>query len=97
LGKSLIICINERLTASRTSCSHRGSREMAERIERYIKLEKLDMTVQRLQCLGRCSEGPVMRLIPGGEFLLGVDEESVMERLRAFAAQGTRRTTDSDL
>lgn len=87
LKKSLIVCVNERLTASRTSCALRGSREMAERIERYIQREQLDVLVQRLQCLGHCNKGPVMRLVPGGEFLLGTDEKSVMERLRAFAAQ----------
>lgn len=68
---------------------------MAERIERYIKHEKLDVVVQRLQCLGRCNDGPVLRLLPGGEFLLGVDEQTIMERLRVFAAQGARLTTES--
>jgi len=33
-----------------------------------------------------------MRLVPGGEFLLGVDEQTVMEKVRAFAAQPARRT-----
>ena len=95
MEKSLIICVNERLTASKTSCAHRGSREMAERIERNIRRERLDVMVQRLQCLGRCSDGPVLRLVPGGEFLLGIDEEELMQRVRAFAAQDTRRTTDT--
>ena len=65
---------------------------MAERIERYIQLEKLDVVVQRLQCLGHCNDGPVLRLIPGGEFLLGIDEKTILEKLRVFAAQKTRRT-----
>jgi len=67
---------------------------MAERLERYIARENLDVAVQRLQCLGHCSEGPVMRLVPGGEFLLGIDEQAIMEKLRAFAAQKTRQTID---
>ncbi len=92
MDKSLIICTHERLTTSRTSCALRGSREMAERIERYIRHEKLDVVVQRLQCLGHCNDGPVLRLIPGGEFLLGIDEQTILERLRVFAAQETRRT-----
>lgn len=95
MEKSLIICTNERLTASRTSCALRGSREMAERIERYIKHEKLDVVVQRLQCLGHCNDGPVLRLLPGGDFLLGIDEQTIMERLRVFAAQEARLTSET--
>lgn len=89
MEKSLIICVNRRMRADSMSCALHGSYALAERLERRIAEEQLGVTIQRLFCLGRCSEGPVLRLLPTGEFLLGMQEEEIMERLRAFAAQGT--------
>ena len=34
----------------------------------------LDIPVVRRECLGRCEEGPTMRIAPGGEFFTEIDE-----------------------
>lgn len=85
-----MICVNQRWAPSSVSCAQRGSSELAERLEQNIALENLEVKVLRLPCLGRCDHGPAMRLAPGGEFLLGMDEENIMEKVRAFC-----RVTDA--
>lgn len=92
MEKSLIICVNRRLTPATISCALHGSFELAERLERRIAEEQLDITIQKLFCLGRCEQGPVLKLIPGGEFLLGMEEEEIMERLRAFVTLNAPRS-----
>ncbi len=87
-----MICVNSRLTPSSISCAQRGSHELAAKLKEHILNEKLAIAVVQLPCFGRCEDGPVMRLAPGGEFLSGMDVEQIMVKVRAFAASSTRQT-----
>ena len=55
-----------------------------------LKSEGLDVTVTERECLGRCEEGPVMRIAPGGRFFTKVNQASLVEiidELRSLLAR----------
>lgn len=60
---------------------------MGERLEQLLAEQGLDIPVKRILCFGRCKEGPVMRIAPGGRFFTGVTEERLAEVV--VAAKGT--------
>ena len=83
----LIVCVNQRLGAGQASCAGSGSLELIARIEEMIQAEDLQVPVVRRECLGRCEQGPVMRIAPGGPFFTGIDRAAlthIMSELKAF-------------
>lgn len=86
MEKRLLICVNRRLTHGNPSCGQQQSVKLAQQLEELIARERLAISVERVFCLGRCNEGPVLRLAPAGEFLVGMKADELMERIRAFAA-----------
>jgi (2Fe-2S) ferredoxin len=55
-----------------------------------IATENLAIPVVRRECLGRCEEGPVMRIAPAGPFFTDIDEHTlpnIVEALRQFQEQ----------
>jgi len=49
--------------------------------------QRLEVPVIRRECLGRCEEGPVMRIAPGGPFFTEIDEPGlahIIEELKIF-------------
>ena len=86
----LVVCINRRLGAGQRSCAGSGSLALIDRIERMIEAEALDIPVVRRECLGRCEQGPSMRIAPGGPFFTEIDDSSlpfIVSELRRFAAR----------
>lgn len=86
----LIVCINERLGTGQRSCVGSGSLALIARIESMIADAGLDVPVVRRECLGRCEQGPVMRIAPGGPFFTQIDDgelERVFDGLRQFVAR----------
>ena len=85
----LVVCINRRLGAGQRSCAGSGSLDLIERIERMIDARGLAVPVVRRECLGRCEQGPAMRIAPGGPFFTEIDEaalEVIIGELEAFIA-----------
>ena len=83
----LVVCINERLGAGQPSCVGRGNLDHIARMRQMITDAELDVTVVERVCLGRCEEGPVMRIAPGGKFFTDIDTESlprVLAELESF-------------
>ena len=49
------------------------------------------MPVVRRECLGRCEQGPAMRIAPGGPFFTEIDEAglaTIIRELEKFIAAG---------
>ena len=86
----LIVCVNERLGTGQRSCVGSGSIELISQLESMIATAKLDVPVVRRECLGRCAEGPAMRIAPAGPFFTGIDEtglDNIFEQLKIFIKQ----------
>jgi len=77
----LIVCINQRLGAGQPSCAGSGSLKLIERIENLIGERGLAVPVVRRECLGRCEQGPTMRIAPGGPFFTEIDDAALAQIL----------------
>ena len=81
----LVVCVNQRLGAGQRSCAGSGSRDLIRQLESQLGELGLDVPIVERECLGRCEEGPAMRIAPGGEFFTEVEPADlavVVERLR---------------
>jgi len=86
----LIVCVNERLGTGQRSCVGSGSLDLISQLKAMIAAENLAVPIVRRECLGRCEEGPVMRIAPAGAFFTGIDEQSlqtILEELKEFKRQ----------
>ena len=86
----LIVCINRRLGTGQRSCAASGSLDLIDRLQAMIVAADLDVPVVRRECLGRCDEGPVMRIAPAGPFFTAIDEAAlagILAQLKSFVAQ----------
>jgi (2Fe-2S) ferredoxin len=87
---SLVVCINEKLGAGQRSCVGNGSIALISQLEAMIVSAKLDVPVVRRECLGRCAEGPAMRIAPAGPFFTEIDETglgNILDQLKSFIKQ----------
>ena len=85
----LIVCVNERLGTGQRSCVGSGSLDLIAQMEARIAAEKLDVPVVRRECLGRCEQGPVMRIAPAGPFFCEIEAsklDRIMVELKTFLA-----------
>lgn len=85
------LCINKRLnTDNLPSCGGRGSRGLADALERMILEERIPATVTRGPCMNNCLHGPTIK-VQGSEFLslegdIGAAQiERIMSVIRAEA------------
>ena len=86
----IVVCINERLSAGQRSCVGSGSLDYIRELRGMIAAEGLEVTVVERECLGKCEQGPVMRIAPGGRFFTEVNESSlplIITELKAFMRQ----------
>jgi len=87
--KKVVVCVNYRANPQQPSCAARGGERIADLIERGIAAENIGIMLERFKCLGRCDEGPNLRMAPGGEFCSGVRPEDVpalLEKIRDFVS-----------
>lgn len=68
VGK-IIICNNRRHNPNSPSCAARGSLELAETIRQYVAMHELPLELAFFKCLGRCADGPNLKLEPAGPFV----------------------------
>lgn len=87
------VCINKRLNTDKLpSCGGRGSRGVADLLERLILAERLPASVTRGPCMNNCLHGPTIK-IQGAEFIslegdAGAPQiERIMAAIRAEAAR----------
>ena len=70
----VMVCINERFSRH-LSCAQGGGVSLADSLEEEFVAQGLEVPVERIFCFGRCHEGPVMRIAPGGAFFTGMTQE----------------------
>jgi len=85
------ICINKRLNTDRLpSCGGRGSRGLADALERLIVAERIPASVTRGPCMNNCLNGPNLKIQGADYFNLQGDLsdgaiENIMVAVRAEA------------
>ena len=75
--KYVMVCVNRRSCADRTSCAALGSINLADALGRIITARKIDVKFERSICMAQCQKGPTVRLAPGGRFILRATIENV--------------------
>ncbi|MSQ87510.1 MAG: (2Fe-2S) ferredoxin domain-containing protein [Alphaproteobacteria bacterium] len=96
------VCINRRLnTDNLPNCAGRGSRELADRLEKQIATEGLPTKVLRGPCMNNCAIGPNIKIQAGEMLNLNRDVsderfEAVMASIRAEVAKRKAATTAVD-
>lgn len=86
----LVVCINERLSSGQRSCVGSGNLGYIRDIRTLIETEGLNVAVIERECLGKCEQGPVMRIAPGGRFFTEVDNTIlpiIIDELKSFLAK----------
>ena len=64
--RKILVCVNRRDNPDQPSCGARGGEAIACALEQALQERGLAIPVQRFNCLGRCDEGPNLRLVPAG-------------------------------
>lgn len=94
---TLLICVNRRFKGGEPSCAARGSVAIANAIEKGVRERRIDITVERIICLGQCTQGPTLKLSPGGAFMLGTTAAMVpgiLDRLEQACGVKDARADD---
>ncbi len=88
------VCINKRLNTDKLpSCGGRGSRGLADALERQIMEERLPASITRGPCMNNCLHGPTIK-IQGGDFISlegEVDAAAIARVMSAIRAEAERR------
>ena len=91
----LVVCINERFGNEQRSCVGSNNLEYIAMIRSMIEAEALAIPIIERVCFGKCEQGPVMRIAPGGRFFTEINEASLRDiigELKALAANPDRRS-----
>ena len=91
------VCINKRMNTDRLpSCAGRGSRGLADLLERMILEERIPASVTRGPCMNNCMNGPNLK-VQGGDFFSLEDkitDENIARIMDAVRAEAVRRAVD---
>jgi len=93
LNVRLIVCINERLGIGHRSCVGSGNLDYIREIRAMIDSAGLNVPIIERECLGKCEQGPVMRVAPGGKFFTEIDSSTlpaIVEELKSFLAYSVK-------
>jgi (2Fe-2S) ferredoxin len=82
---TIIVCVNRRLGYDKPSCAGRGSEALADALDSAVY--GTDAAVVRIKCFGRCADGPIVRVAPGGRFFKEARVEDIAQMLAALNAQ----------
>ena len=84
----LVVCINERLGTGQRSCVGSGSLDYIQQLREEMAQQCPGIKIVERECLGKCEEGPVMRIAPGGRFFTEINDATlpqIIEELKSFA------------
>lgn len=91
---NLRICINRRLnTDNLPNCAGRGSRDLADRLEKLVDGESLPVNILRGPCMNNCAHGPNLKLQGADYFNLenDVSDSKVEDIMAAVRREVARR------
>lgn len=83
----LVVCVNERLGTGQKSCVGSGNLDYITSIRQLIEDHGLNVPIIERACLGKCEQGPIMRIAPGGKFFTEINQSTlttIIEELKAM-------------
>jgi NADH:ubiquinone oxidoreductase subunit E len=92
------ICVNKRLNTDRLpSCGGRGSRGLADALEREILAERIPASITRGPCMNNCANGPNLKIQGADYFNLEgkITDEAISRIMAAIRAEAARRQADA--
>ena len=90
-SRATAVCVNKRLnTDNLPSCAGRGSRDLADELEKILLENAIPAKLIRSPCMNNCKIGPNLK-IQGAELFNGVSEETLDEVVQAIRAEIDRR------
>jgi NADH:ubiquinone oxidoreductase subunit E len=84
--KKIFVCTNHRANPSQPSCAARGSKQLLLQLCNTLKEQEINITLEEIQCLGHCTNGPNMRLSPNGQFFHAVKNDDLLSIANACKA-----------
>ena len=89
------ICTNKRLNKDKLpSCAGRGSRELADKLEKTLLENAIPAKLLRGVCMNNCKSGPNMK-VQGGAFYNGVTEDDLPKIVSAIKSEVAKRKFDA--
>jgi (2Fe-2S) ferredoxin len=88
------ICINKRLNTDKLpNCAGRGSRGLADHLEKLLTEERLPVEIIRGPCMNNCPVGPNLKIQAGALFNLNDDisDARIAEVMAAIRAEVAKR------
>jgi (2Fe-2S) ferredoxin len=76
---TLTICVNVRKEEIVPSCGRRGSLDLRAAIERELRARGVEVDIQTILCLGRCANGPNIRIAPSNSWFQQISAADVPE------------------
>lgn len=95
----LVVCTNKRLGTGQRCCVESGNLEYIAAIETLIEQAGLDVAIVKRECLGKCEQGPVMRIAPGGRFFTEINEGSlpvIIDEIKKFIVEKNKAVAPGD-
>jgi NADH:ubiquinone oxidoreductase subunit E len=83
MPKKILVCTNYRANPNNPSCAARGSKDIAAKLALQLLQENLPIEIEEIQCMGYCSVGPNVRLIPNGEIFNEVSTETFAKIIKS--------------
>ncbi|MDH5772468.1 MAG: (2Fe-2S) ferredoxin domain-containing protein [Rhodospirillaceae bacterium] len=84
----IFVCTNFR-SGVHSSCAARGSKDIFKQLHKLAKQRSPEIVVEQIVCLGRCEEGPNVR-IAGQEIINSVGTDDLPSILDALLAAGNK-------
>lgn len=89
---SLTLCINKREESFVASCGRRSSEEIRVALEAALKARGIEIDFRTILCLGRCEEGPNIRVAPSNSWFHQVAPADVPALVDMLAEHLASRT-----
>ena len=83
MSKKLLVCTNYRANHNNPSCTARGSKQTTAELQLKFKENNIAIEIEESPCMGFCSIGPNLRLVPNGQFFHSVSTKNLPEILQA--------------
>lgn len=64
---SILVCVNQCFGPRKPCCGDAG-KSLLNQIQQQLEAQSESLAVEPLACFGYCSEGPNVRIAPGGRF-----------------------------
>ena len=94
--KALFHCVNHRVSGNVTSCGARGAPDLAKELQEEWAKRDMKLQLKPVHCLGRCHLGPTLRLVPGGQFLVGASKPGDGRRIVELVERGDYDTLNAE-